>query len=774
MSADLELLAEPEGNPYVGLRPFFAEDSLYFYGREQQIAELMDILRRHRFLGVVGSSGSGKSSLVRAGLLPGLLAGFLVDDRDRWRMVQIKPGDAPMANLAAGLVEALADAKDPRAASSLEHEMRESHTAAVLDLLRVQLEPNANLFLLIDQFEEIFAFRGMNDEDDSLLLSLDLARRKERARRRAEAADFVDLLLALAEQRELPIYVALTMRTDFLGDCDLFHGLPEALNQGRYLVPRMTREQLRDAVECPALLREARVAPRLLDQVLNELGDRFDRLPVLQHALLRTWDAWEAEGAIGPIDLQHFDIAGGLEGALNQDAEAALRGFDATVAAHIFQRLTDTDLSQRRVRSPARISELMAAAGAERELVQGVVRRFEEGGRSFVHASADGKPEDPRIDISHESLIRQWDRLREWVDAERRSRDQYKELVQRARKKLQGEAGLLRDPELQRAIDWYAAVKPSDGWGQRYSATDGDFAVATDFLRESFDTRAAEVAQLELQRRWERGWSRWVVLLVVIVLGSTARRMEVLEGGLPILSVDNLGVYLREYGSVVVLIAVGVGLVAIARRLYRRLAYPGVLRAVVAAGGRSPIEARAATQQQEAVVVHGTTYASTIRRIAAWLIDWLLFLPLMFMADLIMSLASTVLGISDGNDAVWALYLLFSWLYEVPQLVSSKQATLGMRAMGIFRTDRYGDPMTWGSASALMAYRLLSYLAFLGFLSQPFTSRRQTFHDRMAGSVVLRRPPAAAAAASTAPADVPLSISPKAADLTKPAAHHQP
>ncbi|MDM0116136.1 RDD family protein [Variovorax sp. J22R133] len=741
MSAVLEFFAEPEGNPYVGLRPFFAEDSLYFYGREQQTAELMEILRRHRFLGVVGSSGSGKSSLVRAGLLPGLLAGFLVDDRDRWRMVQIKPGDAPLANLAAGLVEALTEAKDPPAAAALEREMRESHTAGVLDYLRGRLEKNANLFLLIDQFEEIFAFRGLDNEEDSF--SPDFARRKERARRIAEAADFVDLLLSLAEQRELPIYVTLTMRTDFLGDCDLFHGLPEALNRGRYLVPRMTREQLRDAVECPAMLRDARVAPRLLDRVLNELGDRFDRLPVLQHALLRTWDAWERGGCIGPIDLQHFEAVGGLEGALDQDAEAALGGLDIKVVERIFGRLTDTDLSQRRVRSPARITELMAAAGAQREVVQDVVRRFEEGGRSFVHASADGRPEDPRIDISHESLIRQWDRLRDWVDTERRSRDQYKELVLRARKRLQGEVGLLRNPELQRAIDWHAAVKPSEGWARRYAAADDDFAVAAAFLRESFDTHAAEVARQEVQRRWEKGWSRWMVLLMVIVLGSVARRLNFLREGLPVLSLDNLDEYLAGYGSLEALIVLGMALVAAARRLHRWLAYRGVLRAVVAAGGRSPLEVKAATQQREAVEVHGTTYASTLRRIVAWMIDWVLYIPLLSLADRIFEFVFPMKGRAheDGSSlTMLALCLLFAWLYEVPQLVFSPQATIGMRAMGIFRTDLQGNRMTWASATVLMAYRLLSYLALLGFLPQPFTKRRQTFHDRMAGSVVLRRP----------------------------------
>ena len=489
-------------NPYVGLRPFFEDDTLYFYGREQQTTELLEILRQHRFVGVVGSSGSGKSSLVRAGLLPGLLGGFLVQDRDRWRTVQMKPGDTPIGNLSTGLLKAMGEVATPEAAAALEREIREGHTDAVVEFLSTRLGEDANLFLLVDQFEETFAFRGIDEEDARQ--SLDPVRRKERARRKAEAADFVDMLLGLAEQRELPIYVALTMRTDFLGDCDLFYGLPEALNRGRYLVPRMTREQLRDAAECPVLLLGAQLAPRLMDQVLNELGDRFDRLPVLQHALLRTWDQWQKAGGSGPADLVHYESAGGLAGALNQDAESALQGIDLAVTARIFQRLTDTDLSQRRVRSPARISQLMAAANADRGTVEGIVRRFEEDGRTFVHRSADGKPDDPRVDISHESLIRQWERLRTWVDQERSSRDEYLDLVKKARKHERDEAALLQDPELQVVVDWRTKAAPSAGWASRYAVAEGDFVCAKAYLDESVSTRCRDLAEQELQRRWKR------------------------------------------------------------------------------------------------------------------------------------------------------------------------------------------------------------------------------------------------------------------------------
>ncbi len=502
-------------NPYIGLRPFRDDDVLYFYGRDQQTAELLAILREHRFLAVVGSSGSGKSSLVRAGLLPSLLGGFLVQDRDRWRTVQIKPGDAPIGNLAAGLVEAMG--RPAGEAAELERDIRENHTDAVVTFLTTHLGDRSNLFLLVDQFEEIFAFRGRDEEADPN--ATDLKRRKKRIRRRAEAADFVDLLLGLAERRELPIYVSLTMRTDFLGECDLFYGLPEALNRGRYLVPRLTREQLRDAIECPVLLLNAEMAAPLLDHVLNELGARGDRLPVLQHALLRTWDAWDKAGRIGPIGLADYHAAGGIDGALNQDAEGALKGLDVAVTARIFKRLTNTDAGLRSVRSPARISELMAASGADRATVSAIVERFARDGRSFVHLSDDGQPGDPRVDISHESLIRQWQSLKTWVEEERVSRDHYQDLL-KATKRARGAAALLQDPDLKIAFDWREREHPSSGWAQRYSNADGDFASATDYLDESVRARSIELAETELSRRWRRVGPPVAMLLVAALLGA--------------------------------------------------------------------------------------------------------------------------------------------------------------------------------------------------------------------------------------------------------------
>jgi Sulfatase-modifying factor enzyme 1/AAA ATPase domain len=491
---------QPRTKPFVGLRPYFLDDSLYFFGREQQTAELLAVLHEHRFLGVVGSSGSGKSSLVRAGLQPALLGGFLAGDRDRWLVVEMKPSDAPFSRLASALLKAWekesGEVATPEARRELEQLIRDEHTDAVADFLKERLAEDTNVFMLVDQFEEIFAFRGVGRDGDA---EGEPSARRDRARR-AEAADFVDLMLELAERRELPIYVTLTMRSEFLGECDLFYGLPEALNRGQYLVPRMTRQQLSSAITGPVALMHGRVAPRLLDHLLNELGDRFDRLPVLQHALLRTWDAWACEGAAGPVDLEHYRSAGELEKALDNDAERALQGIaacpttgtagaplDVGVTKRVFKQLTVTDARRRRVRRPARVKELQDAHCGTPDEIEEVIRRFSDDDRSFLHTSDHGNPAGPLVDISHESLIRQWVKLRDWVDEERDWRDQYFVLAQRARGHG-GKAALLQEPDVSAFLKW-KEVEPSPKWAQRYDEKSGPVLDYLDRSRRRRDRR---------------------------------------------------------------------------------------------------------------------------------------------------------------------------------------------------------------------------------------------------------------------------------------------
>src|SRR5438128_2422224 len=314
-------------NPFVGLRPFESEESLLFFGRREQAIELLQRLHATRFLAVVGSSGCGKSSLVRAGLIPKLKAGFLVEERDLWRFATMKPGDAPLENMAVSLLEAVGVEASKANIYELIEAIHGKGAQAIIDCLQEALGgEDANLLLLVDQFEELFRF----------------ALRDENAEKRNEAEEFVALLLELAAQRELPIFVVITMRSDFIGDCDNFFGLPEAMNRSQYLVPRLTRRQRQEAIEGPIRLFGANITQRLLDRVLNDAGDKSDQLPVMQHALMRTWEDWQRTRE-GAIDLAHYEEVGTIKEALSKDAECALAGLSADemkITERMFQALT--------------------------------------------------------------------------------------------------------------------------------------------------------------------------------------------------------------------------------------------------------------------------------------------------------------------------------------------------------------------------------------------------------------------------------------------------
>ena len=243
-------------NPFVGLRPFDKDDSLYYFGRDEQTKILLHHLHCCRFLAVVGSSGCGKSSLVRAGLIPDLQAGFLVQDRDRWLVAAMKPGDSPLYNFAATLLGIRTNNPDREQIMGFCEDLYEGGAGAIVSMLRPIIDGvDGNLLLLVDQFEELFRF------------GLDV----KRPDRREEATDFVAMLLALLQQRLLPVYVCITMRSDFIGECDAFFGLPETMNQGQYLAPRLTRNQRREAIVGPINLKVPEFRPAWLIACLTKI-----------------------------------------------------------------------------------------------------------------------------------------------------------------------------------------------------------------------------------------------------------------------------------------------------------------------------------------------------------------------------------------------------------------------------------------------------------------------------------------------------------------------
>lgn len=473
--------ASTTANPFPGLRSFDVWENHLFFGREGQVDSLLWKLGRNHFIAVVGASGSGKSSLVRAGLLPVLMGGFEGHAGSAWRIAVMRPGNNPIHNLAFALnAEDVLGSGDPDAAGATlaiaEATLHSSSLGLVQLVRQARMARDENLLVVVDQFEELFRFK----ENVSIDGAAD------------QASAFVRLLLECVAQREAPIYVALTLRSDFLGDCSQFRDLPEAINEGQYLVPRLRREQVRSAIIGPVAVGGGKIAPRLTQRLLNDVGDNPDQLPILQHALMRAWDQWTMDHEEGePIDLRHYEAIGGMRKALSQHADEAYRelsdGESRRVCETLFKALTEQGSDNRGIRRPTRVDEICACAGVSVDDVIDVADIFRRPGRTFIMPPHNvALAGDSVLDISHESLMRVWERLDQWVDEEAQSAQMYNRIVESALLYEGGQAGLWRDPDLQIAEEWRARAQPNEPWAARYNPA---FASAVRFLERSIQLR---------------------------------------------------------------------------------------------------------------------------------------------------------------------------------------------------------------------------------------------------------------------------------------------
>ncbi|MEQ8680734.1 MAG: High-affnity carbon uptake protein Hat/HatR, partial [Cyclobacteriaceae bacterium] len=497
-------------NPFPGLRPFGVEESHLFFGREGQSDEVLTKLSDNRFVAILGSSGSGKSSFMYCGLIPSLNGGFMTDAGSNWKVVVARPGGGPIDNLAESILM-----RDKTYASLTEEDqvikktiigtvLRSSSLGLVEVIRQLKGDKNQNVLIVIDQFEELFRFRKMesatSDQDESTA--------------------FVNLLLEAIHQFDEPIYVTITMRSDFIGECAKFPDLTQMINDSHYLIPQMTRDQKRMAIEGPVAVGGGKISPRLSQQLLNDVGDNPDQLPILQHALMRTWSFWtENRKPDEPIDLRHYNAIGTLKEALSQHANEAydnLSKREKEICEVMFKALTERGSENQGIRRPTKLGTIASIAGVSEDEVIRVVDKFREPGRSLLMPPHGVRLEsDTVIDISHESLMRIWDRLKRWLDEESRAAEMYMKLAEAAERYQEGRASLWKMPDLQLAINWKEENNPTIVWGQRYNPA---FERSMVFLETSIRAWETEQRNKELLQKRKVKFFR----ITAIVLGGAA------------------------------------------------------------------------------------------------------------------------------------------------------------------------------------------------------------------------------------------------------------
>ncbi len=467
-------------NPFPGLRAFEENESHLFFGRTKHLSEIFNKLETHHFVALVGSSGSGKSSLVKAGIIP-----TLAKDPD-WILTRFRPGADPMFELAKALSEKL----DPGVtdSASLLNTLKAS-VFGIAEFTRKYLPQGKKLFILVDQFEEIFRFQESLESEST--------NKNSESESFKNRTHFIDLLLEAYNQREIGIYVMLTLRSDFIGDCDIFFGLPEAMNNGQYLIPRLRKDELEQIINGPVHSAGGKIAPRLVQRLIGDIGGSQEQLPVLQHALMRTWENWEPTANSGqPIDIDNYLSTGGIELALDNHAEegyGSLNNYEKPLVSRIFKCITTKTSDNRGIRRPIAVKQIMTVVGCSEAELWKAVAPFRKEQRGFLLPTEKVKvSENSILDISHESLMRNWKRLNAWVDEEYESSSFYRRLAESAQLYTDGKTGLWRDPDLQIAEGWRDKQKPNINWALLY---DPNFELSMRFLDESLAEKKRMLAE---------------------------------------------------------------------------------------------------------------------------------------------------------------------------------------------------------------------------------------------------------------------------------------
>jgi WD40 repeat protein/class 3 adenylate cyclase len=462
--------------PYRGLLAYEPDDSDLFFGREELVDSLLARLAHAPWLALVGASGSGKSSVLRAGLVAALRRGALRGSA-AWPLTVFTPGSRPLSELAVRLAE-LSGGSATEILADLEREPR------TVDLVarRVTVE-GGRVVLAIDQFEELFTLCRDGDE-------------RER---------FVGSLLYAAAAPDSRVTVVVSLRADFFGHCAEQPGLVEAFDANSALVPPMGERDLRLAIERPARAVGLRLAPGLTETLLRDALGEPGALPLVSHALLETW-----RRRLGrTLTLDSYVASGGVRGAIARTAEATyvdqLDDAGRDVARRIFLRLTELGEGVEDTRRRAPLTEL-TALGPDVDAVLATL-----ASARLVTLS------ETTAEVAHEALLREWPRLRGWLDEDRAGLQVHRRLTETA---AAWDAGG-RDPdELYRGARLAAAEEWSDAHPAELTR------VEQELIDASRDRHQSELRRQARANRRLRGLlvGTGVLLVAAVIAGLFAAR----------------------------------------------------------------------------------------------------------------------------------------------------------------------------------------------------------------------------------------------------------
>src|SRR5687767_9892398 len=455
--------------PYKGLNYFEEGDADLFVGRETLTTKLTDRVfsvtssgspSNTRFLAVIGASGSGKSSLVRAGIIPTLRWNKKSAD---WQIYILTPTAHPLESLAARLTQE--NPSVTQTATLMDDLARDPRSLHLFAKRKLGVGNHARLFLVVDQFEELFA----------------LCRSEE------ERAAFIGNLLTAASEADGPVIILITLRADFYAHCASYIQLREALARNQEYIGAMSDEELCRAIEEPARRGRWELEPGFVDLLLHDVGHEPGALPLLSHALFETWQRRRGR----TMTMSGYASSGGVRGAIAETAETVFTDQftreQKTIARKIFLRLTQLsdETSMADTRRRATFNELILKP-EETTITRTVLKALADA--RLIITSQDS------AEVAHEALIREWPTLRGWLENNREGLRLHRQLTEAAHEWVEIEHSpdiLYRGARLAQAREWASTHQ------------DEMNALERQFLAASIEASEREAEEREAQRRRE-------------------------------------------------------------------------------------------------------------------------------------------------------------------------------------------------------------------------------------------------------------------------------
>lgn len=484
-------------NPFPGLRSFYISEYKLYFGREQHINEVILNLIKNNFIAILGSTGSGKSSLAKAGVIPQIINNN--EYSGNWDYCIFNPGDEPIESLGRAIIEHFANKDIKGKYSKKEFEKRCYEDANTLfEQLDSYYTNNNKLILYIDQFEELFRFQG-NDEKNRL-----------------NAALFVQTLLNLFKNQN--IYTIISIRSDYLNYCADYKGLVERINLGHYLVPKMDIDEIKKAIIGPIELHGLKISNELVDTIIEDTKGMKEQLPIVQHLMMRLWDyIYKTETIEKELNIEHYQAIGTTSEAISFHAEEIYLNLptdrERQLSEKIFKALVNIEGDTNRIRRPTRLDELCRITNSTEKEVINIVETFRAEGCSFLMPPPDNNAlnVDSIIDITRESITTIWRRYITWIEEEENAAQLYIRLSRSAELYQSGKTGLWKNPELQLALNWHKNNNPNANWSSRYNPY---FDRTIQFLNYSKKENDRQIALKEAKQKRELRRARFFAIFL--------------------------------------------------------------------------------------------------------------------------------------------------------------------------------------------------------------------------------------------------------------------